>query len=214
MENMKIDIFADGADIKSIKKLDKNLLIKGFTTNPTLMRQSGIKNYLEFAKNIARAIKKKPISLEVFSDKIQEMEQQALILSKISKNFNVKIPITNSKSLSTAKLIARLSSNGVVCNVTAIFTFNQVRDVMKLLPKNTKIILSPEATKSLDNVIPKMKQDIKVLIGPEGDFTKQELDFSIQKGFSPIKIGPRILRTETAPMCILSILQYKYGDIV
>ena len=80
--------------------------------------------------------------------------------------------------------------------------------------KDTKIILSPEATKSLDNVIPNMKQDIKVLIGPEGDFTKQELDFSIQKGFSPIKIGPRILRTETAPLCILSILQYKYGDIV
>ena len=80
--------------------------------------------------------------------------------------------------------------------------------------KTTKIILSPEATKSLNNVIPNKKQDIKVLIGPEGDFTKQELDFSIQKGFSPIKIGPRILRTETAPMCILSILQYKYGDIV
>ena len=80
--------------------------------------------------------------------------------------------------------------------------------------KTTKIILSPEATKSLNNSTPKIKQDIKVLIGPEGDFTKQELDFSIQKGFSPIKIGPRILRTETAPMCILSILQYKYGDIV
>ena len=80
--------------------------------------------------------------------------------------------------------------------------------------KTTKIILSPEATKSLNNSTPNIKQDIKVLIGPEGDFTKQELDFSIQKGFSPIKIGPRILRTETAPMCILSILQYKYGDIV
>ena len=80
--------------------------------------------------------------------------------------------------------------------------------------KTTKIILSPEATKSLNNSTPNIKQDIKVLIGPEGDFTKQELDFSIQKGFSPIKIGPRILRTETASMCILSILQYKYGDIV
>jgi len=80
--------------------------------------------------------------------------------------------------------------------------------------KTTKIILSPEATKSLNNSTPNIKQDIKVLIGPEGDFTKQELDYSIQKGFSPIKIGPRILRTETAPICILSILQYKYGDIV
>jgi len=80
--------------------------------------------------------------------------------------------------------------------------------------KDTKIILSPEAAQSLDNIIPNSKQAIKVLIGPEGDFTKQELDLSIQKGFSPIKIGPRILRTETAPITILSILQYKYGDIV
>ena len=80
--------------------------------------------------------------------------------------------------------------------------------------KDTKIILSPEASKSLDNIAPNIKQDIKVLIGPEGDFTKKELDLSIQNGFSPIKIGPRILRTETAPISILSILQYKYGDIV
>ena len=151
MKKIKIDIFADGADIKSIQKLDKNILIKGFTTNPTLMRQSGIKNYLNFAKTISKIIKKKPISLEVFSDKIQEMEKQALILSKISKNFNIKIPITNSKGVSTAKLISKLSSNGVVCNVTAIFTFNQIKDVMKLLPKNTKIILSIFAGRIADS---------------------------------------------------------------
>jgi len=80
--------------------------------------------------------------------------------------------------------------------------------------KETKIILSPESSESLSNITSSIKQNIKVLIGPEGDFTKQELDLSIQKGFSPIKIGPRILRTETAPISILSILQYKYGDIV
>jgi 16S rRNA (uracil1498-N3)-methyltransferase len=80
--------------------------------------------------------------------------------------------------------------------------------------KGTKIILSPQAAESLDSNIHKTKKDIKVLIGPEGDFTEEELDYSIQKGFLPIKIGPRILRTETAPICILSILQYKYGDIV
>ena len=106
------------------------------------------------------------------------------------------------------------------CGRAKIPTIHKPESLTKYLEKLTesdkdnKIILSPEATKSLNNFIPNMKQDIKVLIGPEGDFTKQELDFSIQKGFSPIKIGPRILRTETAPMCILSILQYKYGDIV
>ena len=167
MKNIKINIFADGADIKSIKELNKNPLIKGFTTNPTLMRQSGIKNYLEFAKNIAKVIKKKPISLEVFSDKIQEMEKQALILSKISNNFNVKIPITNSKSLSTAKLISKLSLNGVVCNVTAIFTFNQVKNVMKLLPKDTKIILSifagriADSGKDPEELLKKVKKYLK-----------------------------------------------------
>ena len=80
--------------------------------------------------------------------------------------------------------------------------------------KDTKIILSPDATQSLNKVSPNIEQDIKVLIGPEGDFTKQELEFAIKKGFLSIKIGPRILRTETAPISILSILQYKYGDIV
>jgi len=106
------------------------------------------------------------------------------------------------------------------CGRAKIPTIHKPENIIKYLEKITdsdkitKIILSPEATKSLDNVTHNMKRNIIVLIGPEGDFTKQELDFSIQKGFSPIKIGPRILRTETAPMCILSILQYKYGDIV
>jgi transaldolase len=103
----------------------------------------------------------------VFSDKIQEMEKQALILSKISNNFNVKIPITNSKSLSTAKLISKLSSNGVVCNVTAIFTFNQVKNVMKLLPKDTKIILSifagriADSGKDPEELLKKVKKYLK-----------------------------------------------------
>ena len=105
------------------------------------------------------------------------------------------------------------------CGRAKIPTIHKPENIIKYLEKteskkDTKIILSPEATKSLDNVTHNVKRNIIVLIGPEGDFTKQELDFSIQKGFSPIKIGPRILRTETAPMCILSILQYKYGDIV
>jgi len=106
------------------------------------------------------------------------------------------------------------------CGRAEIPTIHKPINIIKYLEKlaeydkGTKIILSPKASKSLENTIPNIKQDIKVLIGPEGDFTKQELDYSIQKGFLPIKIGPRILRTETASICILSILQYKYGDIV
>lgn len=106
------------------------------------------------------------------------------------------------------------------CGRAKIPKIHEPENIIKYLEKimesdkDTKIILSPEASKSLDNTASNVKEGIKVLIGPEGDFTKQELDYSIQKGFSPIKIGPRILRTETAPICILSILQYKYGDIV
>jgi 16S rRNA (uracil1498-N3)-methyltransferase len=105
------------------------------------------------------------------------------------------------------------------CGRAKIPTIHKPENIIKYLEKiaesdkDTKIILSPDATQSIDN-IPKIKQDIKVLIGPEGDFTNQELDLSIQKGFTAIKMGPRILRTETVPITILSILQYKYGDIV
>tara|TARA_B100000795_G_scaffold237399_1_gene197978 strand:- start:844 stop:1581 length:738 start_codon:yes stop_codon:yes gene_type:complete len=105
------------------------------------------------------------------------------------------------------------------CGRAKIPKIHEPENIIKYLEKimesdkDTKIILSPEATKSLDNITSNTMKDIKVLIGPEGDFTKQELGLSIEKGFVPIKIGPRILRTETAPISILSILQYKYGDI-
>ncbi len=153
MRKIKIKIFADGADIKSIQKLNKLNYVKGFTTNPTLMRKSGIKNYLQFANDISKVIKSKPISLEVFSDKLDEMETQALKLSKISKNFNIKIPITNSKGKSSNKVIYNLVSKGVICNITAIFTFDQIKNLMKKLPKNTKIILSVFAGRIADSGI-------------------------------------------------------------
>ena len=106
------------------------------------------------------------------------------------------------------------------CGRAKIPKIHEPENIIKYLEKvtksdnETKIILSPDATQSLNKVSPNIEQDIKVLIGPEGDFTKQELEFAIKKGFLSIKIGPRILRTETAPISILSILQYKYGDIV
>lgn len=146
----KIKIFADGADIASIKKLSKNKLIDGFTTNPSLMKAAGVKNYLKFAQNLSKTVKNKPVSLEVFSDDLVEMKSQAVKLGKISNNFNIKIPITNSKGLSTAKLIKELSADGVVCNVTAIFTLDQIKFLMKHLPKNTNIILSVFAGRIAD----------------------------------------------------------------
>lgn len=142
MKINKISIYADGADLKQILKLNKLNYIEGFTTNPTLMRASGIKDYKKFAIQLLSEIKNKPISFEVFADELPEMERQAYEIAKWGKNLNIKIPITNSRGVSTKKLISKLSNDGIICNVTAIFTFNQLNELMKEINKESHIILS------------------------------------------------------------------------
>ena len=149
--NPKISIYADGANLKDILKLNKLKYIKGFTTNPTLMKQSGVKNYKKFAINLLSKIKKKPISFEVFADDILEMERQAYEIATWGKNINIKIPITNTEGKSTRKLISKLSEKGIVCNVTAIFTFNQLYNLMKVIRKDRSIILSVFAGRIADS---------------------------------------------------------------
>ena len=114
IQNLKIKIFADGADLKQINELNKKEYIKGFTTNPTLMRKAGIADYKKFAIELLTQVKHKPISFEVFSDEINTMEEQAMEIFSWGKNVNVKIPITNTKGESTVDLVARLSKRGVV----------------------------------------------------------------------------------------------------
>ena len=149
--NPKISIYADGAKLKDILKLNELKYIKGFTTNPTLMKQSGVKNYKKFAINLLSKIKKKPISFEVFADDILEMERQAYEIATWGKNINIKIPITNTEGKSTRKLISKLSEKGIVCNVTAIFTFNQLYNLMKVIRKDRSIILSVFAGRIADS---------------------------------------------------------------
>ena len=151
MKINKISIYADGADLKQILKLNKLNYIKGFTTNPTLMRASGIKDYKKFAIQLLSKIKNKPISFEVFADELPEMERQAYEIAKWGKNLNIKIPITNSKGVSTKKLISKLSNDGIICNVTAIFTFNQLNELMKEINKESHIILSIFAGRIADS---------------------------------------------------------------
>ena len=150
LDKLKIKIFADGAEIESIKKLNSNSFIKGFTTNPSLMKKAGIKDYKEFALKLLSEIKDKPISFEVFSDEIPEMEKQAYEISKWGKNVNVKIPVTNTKKESTAELIRKLSSKGIVCNITALFTTDQVKEVYDAIDKSTPSILSVFAGRIAD----------------------------------------------------------------
>ena len=129
LDELKIKIFADGADIESIQKLNKLNYIQGFTTNPSLMKKAGINNYKDFAIDLLSKIKDKPISFEVFSDELAEMEIQANEISKWGDNVNIKIPVTNTKREKATDLIRKLSSRGIACNVTALFTIQQIEEV-------------------------------------------------------------------------------------
>ena len=128
-KKMNIKIFADGADKSDMIKMNNKSFIEGLTTNPTLMKKAGIKDYEFFARDILKEIKNKPISFEVFSDDLHEMEIQAHKIAKWGNNVYVKIPVTNTKGEATYSLINSLSSKGVKVNVTAIMTLEQVRDV-------------------------------------------------------------------------------------
>ena len=141
-QNLKIKIFADGADLESIKKLYSQPNIQGFTTNPTLMRQAGIQDYKAFALEVLKVVPDRPVSFEVFADDIAGMEVQALEIASWGKNVNVKIPITNTKGESTVKLVEILSAKGIICNVTAIFTISQLQEIVNVLDPKTPAILS------------------------------------------------------------------------
>jgi transaldolase len=127
LHEFSIEIFADGADRAGMLEMYRNPLIKGFTTNPTLMRKAGVTDYRAFAKEILLDIKDRPISFEVFADQFDEMERQALEIASWGSNVVVKIPVTNTRGESSDKLVRRLAQAGVVLNVTALMTLSQVR---------------------------------------------------------------------------------------
>ena len=138
----KTKIFCDTADIKVIKQLNKNPLVSGFTTNPSLMKLSGAKNYKNYSKQLLKICKKKPISLEVIADELKEIEKQAHEIKSWGNNVYVKIPVTNTKGNFSGKIIKRLSDQGLKLNITAVYTVNQVRKIIKCLNKNSHTIIS------------------------------------------------------------------------
>ena len=163
--DLKIKIFADGANIESIRNLYAQPNIKGFTTNPTLMRQAGIQDYKGFALEVLEIVTDRPVSFEVFADEIQEMEKQALEIATWGKNVNVKIPITNTKGESTVKLVETLSAKGIICNVTAIFTISQLQEIVNVLDPKTPAILSIFAGRIADtgyDPVPLMLEAVKI----------------------------------------------------
>ena len=132
---MKTKIFCDSADFITIKKLSKNPLVSGFTTNPSLMRLSGAKNYKNYSLRILKVCKKKPISLEVFGDTSNQMLRQAMIINSWGKNVYVKIPVVNSRGAFSGKVIRDLSQKGIKLNITAVYTVQQVKKILKKIKK-------------------------------------------------------------------------------
>jgi transaldolase len=166
VSDLKVKIFADGADISDIIQMNSNSLIQGLTTNPTLMRKAGIKNYIEFAKEVLTIVKEKPISFEVFSDDISEMRIQAMKIASWGKNVYVKIPITNTHGVSTHELVNDLVKSGVKVNVTAIMTLEQVKIVSESLESNLPSYVSVFAGRIADtgrDPIKIMREALEVL---------------------------------------------------
>ena len=150
IDELSVKIFSDGADKAGILSLNANALIQGMTTNPTLMRKAGVKDYEAFAKDILQSVTSKPISFEVFSDDFAEMKRQALKIGAWAKNVYVKIPITNSRGESSLALIKELASQGVQLNITAILTLDQVRGVSEALNPAVASVVSVFAGRIAD----------------------------------------------------------------
>lgn len=166
LREMKIKIFADGADLDSIMMAYEEGLVKGFTTNPTLMSRAGITNYLAFAEEVLKIVRDLPVSFEVFSDDFNEMKSQALKLAALAENVHVKIPITNTKGNTAAPLIGELSRLGLKLNVTAITTLRQVKQVADVLSPSSSCFVSVFAGRMADtglDPVPIMKECLNVI---------------------------------------------------
>lgn len=166
INDLGIKIFADGADVGEMKKVYKEGIVKGFTTNPTLMRKAKVADYEVFAKDVLQEIRDLPISFEVFADEFDAMEREAKRIAGWGNNVNIKIPITNTKGESSAPLIQKLSGEGIFLNVTAILTVAQVETVARVISPKSKTIVSVFAGRIADtgrDPVPYMKKAAEIL---------------------------------------------------
>ena len=157
-------IFCDIADIKIIKKFNKKKIVKGFTTNPSLIRKAGAKNYVRYCKDILK-VTKKPISFEVFADDQKNIINQALKIKNWGKNIYVKVPVTNSKGIFLGKAIKYLNNKNIKLNITAVYTAKQTSQILKKINKKTKVIISIFAGRMADkgkDPLPEFKKSISL----------------------------------------------------
>lgn len=168
VKDLKIKIFADGANVTEMKKVYSEGIVRGFTTNPTLMKKDGVKDYVAFAKDVLSEIKTMPISFEVFTDDFESMDRQAREIGSWGENVFIKIPITNTKGEPSYELIKKLSDDGMKLNVTAILTLEQIENVSKSINSGTPAIVSLFAGRIADtgrDPIPYIKESLKILKG-------------------------------------------------
>ena len=163
MKKIKTKIYCDIAELKLIKKFNKKSIIKGFTTNPTLMKKAGAKDYKAYSKKILKICQRKPVSLEVFADDYKNMRDQALKINNWGKNVYVKIPVTNSKGIFMGKIIKDLNNMNIKLNITAVYNFKQTQKILKLINKKSKVIISIFAGRAGDtgkDPVPEFKKSI------------------------------------------------------
>jgi len=162
---MSTKIFCDIADLPEIKRFNKKKIVKGFTTNPSLMRKAGAKNYTDYSKKILKICKNKPVSLEVFADNLNAMIDQGLKINEWGKNVYVKVPVINSKNKFTGKVIKSLNNKGIKLNITAVYTAKQTKKILQNINKKTKVIISIFAGRAADSgkdPIPEFTKSIKL----------------------------------------------------
>ena len=160
---MKTKIFCDIAELEKIKKFNRKKIVQGFTTNPSLMRKAGAKDYKSYSQKILKICKNKPVSLEVFADEYSEMKKQAIKINAWAKNVYVKVPVTNSKGKFMGKIIKELNRKNIKLNITAVYSANQTRKILKSINKKTKVIISIFAGRSADtgkDPVPEFKKSI------------------------------------------------------
>ena len=165
MKKIKTKIYCDIAELKLIKKFNKKKIVKGFTTNPSLMKKAGAKDYMSYSKKILKICPNKPVSLEVFADEYQNMRDQALKINTWGKNVYVKIPVTNSKGVFMGKIIKELNNMNIKLNITAIYNSKQTEKILKLINKKSKVIISIFAGRAGDtgkDPVPEFKKSISL----------------------------------------------------
>jgi transaldolase len=213
--DLKIKLFADGADLAGIKAMYAKPWIKGFTTNPTLMRKAGITDYKAFALEVLRAVPDRPVSFEVFADEFDEMEAQAMEINSWGPNVNVKIPVTNTKRQFAGPLIRRLSEAGVRLYITAVLTLDQVKGITEHLSGETSAIVSVFAGRIADtgtDPVPVMRQALTIMKAkPKAELlwaSPRELLNIVQAN----EIGCHIITATSDILNKLTLLGKDHGD--